>query len=85
MRELYSICSNKENEYSFTSILFSSSFSAHDYSKEQKMLNIELELLRNINWDFDYNIINPIFSILSESKEKKSVSQRKTFDCNYIK
>ena len=46
-------------------------------------MNIELELLRNVNWDFDSNVTNPIFSVLSESKEKKFITYRKNFDCNF--
>lgn len=73
---------NREQEHSLSSLVFSSSFSAHDFSKEQLLLKIELELLRNVDWDFDSNVTNDIFAILADSKEKKSVSYRKNFECS---
>jgi hypothetical protein len=81
LRNIYTLCSNKQDEKSLTSIVYSSSLSAFEFSKEEKLLEIELELLRNVNWNFDANVQNSIYKILSEPKEKKIVFQRKAFDC----
>jgi hypothetical protein len=77
---VHSLCSNKKDQKSLTTLIFSSSFSAHEFTKEEKLLNIELELLRNVHWNFDENISNPTFMILNDENESKSLSQRKHFD-----
>lgn len=81
LRSVSSLCANKVQENAFTGLVLSSSFSAHEFSKEETQLNLELDLLRNVFWNFDENVSNSIFSILKDSAEKTTVSQRKLFDC----
>lgn len=65
--------------------MYSSSFAAHDFSKEQSLLKLELELLRTVDWDFDANAADPLFSVLADPGEKKAVRLRKGFECRQPK
>lgn len=62
-----------------TTLAFDSQISA-DLSKEATMLQIELELLRSSQLDFDSYSKDPIFSYIDGEPVKNQIFQRKFFD-----
>jgi hypothetical protein len=71
LREIYSLCGNKQDQGSLSTLVYSNKVSSNDYSKETVSLKQELELLQSNQWDFDQFSRNKIFSILKKPKNLK--------------
>ena len=81
IREISVLCFNHQDGGSLTCLSFGSGFSANEFTKESKALGIELELLRNIELNFDSYTKDSLFSILADKKDSVQLRNRKNFDC----
>lgn len=82
LREISTLTGDKENEGSVTSLVLDSKLSS-EFSKESLLLEVEIELLRSMQLDFDAYAKDPVFSYINGEPGNKVLFLRKFFNGNF--
>lgn len=82
LREISTLTGDKEKEGSVTTLVFDSKLSS-EFSKESLLLDVEIELLRSMQLNFDSYAKDPVFSYIDGEPGSKVLFLRKFFNGNF--